>query len=440
MKQLSTLLLMLMVSCLCANAQSTRSVINSNRYLTFKDGQVVAIPEKYILKEELKAGICTLTLEGDTTFVYSTDDIASISNNYTGTHASLKSFEFTHADNDQVYKDVKATITEMEDTIIVSADVPVLGKRLRPSFTLSEGATMWVGNEQQVSGQSSQRFTSPVVYTLAQPKHWIYQVTEVTDEEDKETDDDNIENSTEGWIVTPVDISSITTTNAPSNNTEQRLENIWDNNWGTLYHSTWGDGYYKKLNWIDGGTWGDGITEWPYLEIELEEAIENFYFSYTTSSHNDRFPQGWYITAYNTNTGSWDKIGTLSQSEDNLPQSYLTEFSSNIYTLGEEYSHVRFELTKASYKNYMVISEFALFSCIKDESMARSSEKIVKKEFVPFGRPCKVSVKYLTDHATGEYKIPTIYVTFGDGVSWNSSQWIVPSVWTVLASGPTSTP
>ena len=425
MKQLSTLLLMLMVSCLCANAQSTRSVINSNRYLTFKDGQVVAIPEKYIISEKQDKDVCTLTLVGDTTFVYSSENILSISNNYTGTHASLKSFEFTHADNDQVYKDVKATITEMEDTIIVSADVPVLGKRLRPSFTLSEGATMWVGNEQQVSGQSSQRFTSPVVYTLAQPKCWIYQVSEIVEEEDNNNSGDNKQdNTTEGWTLTQVDIESTTTTNAPSNYSDEGLEHIWDNQIGTVFHSTWGSGYYQKLNWVEGGYWGDGITEWPYLEIELIETIDHFCFSYTTSNRNNRFPQGWYITAYNSYTGTWDKISTLSLSEDNLPMDYLTEYTSPVYALGEKYSRIRVELTQASHKNYMVISEFALFSCIKDESMARSSEKMVKKEFVPFGRPCKVNVKYLTDYATGEYKIPTIHVTFGDGVSWNSSQWI----------------
>jgi hypothetical protein len=44
--------------------------------------------------------------------------------------------------------------------------------------------------------------------------------------------------------------------------------------------------------------------------------------------------------------------------------------------------------------------------------------------FKPFGRPCEVNVKYLTDYATGDYKIPTVYITFGDGVSWDYNQWI----------------
>ena len=433
MKQIFTLVLFALFSMLNVSAEKTRGINNSIRYITLNDGQVIAIPEKYILDEAVINGICTLTLEGDTVFEYVTANVLNISNEYRGEPASISSFVFTHADNDQVYKDVTATITDSGDTIFVNADVPVLGKRLRPSFALSEGATMWVDGEQQVSGQSSHRFTTPIVYTLAQPKHWIYQLREIVDEkpgQDQEEDnkEDNTNSNTEGWDLTQVDMSMLTTTNAPSNRNGEGLESLWDNNISTFYHSTWGDGYYPKLNWVDGGYWGDGVTEWPYLEVELAETIENFCFSYTTSGQNNRFPQGWYITAYNVTTGEWDKIGTLSNIEDNLPQQYYQQYFSPVYSLGEDYSRIRIELTKASYKNYMVISEFALYSCTKSESLIRNDEEAEKEyvaEFVPFGRPCKVSVKYLTDHARGTYKIPTIYVTIGeDTTRWDYSNWI----------------
>ena len=433
MKQIFTLVLFALFSMLNVSAEKTRGINNSIRYITLNDGQVIAIPEKYILDEAVINGICTLTLEGDTVFEYVTANVLNISNEYRGEPASISSFVFTHADNDQVYKDVTATITDSGDTIFVNADVPVLGKRLRPSFALSEGATMWVDGEQQVSGQSSHRFTTPIVYTLAQPKHWIYQLREIVDEkpgQDQEEDnkEDNTNSNTEGWDLTQVDMSMLTTTNAPSNRNGEGLESLWDNNISTYYHSTWGDGYYPKLNWVDGGYWGDGVTEWPYLEVELAETIENFCFSYTTSGQNNRFPQGWYITAYNVTTGEWDKIGTLSNIEDNLPQQYCQQYFSPVYSLGEDYSRIRFELTKASHKNYMVISEFSLYSCTKSESLTRNDEEAEKEyvaEFVPFGRPCKVSVKYLTDHARGTYKIPTIYVTIGeDTTRWDYSNWI----------------
>lgn len=428
MKKIFTLILLALLPGVSIFANQTRGAENSIRYITLKDGQVIAIPEKYILDESVVNGICTLTLEGDTAFTYVQDNVLNISNEYAGTKAALQSFAFTHEANDQVYADVTATITENGDTIVVNADVPVLGKRLRPSFTASEGATMWVGNEQQVSGQSSQRFTSPVVYTLAQPKHWIYQLREVVEEVPEQDKEDNNTSSLEGWSLNQVDISQLTTTNAPSNYEGEGLESLWDNMPGTFYHSTWGYGSYLKLTWMNNGYWGDGITEWPYLEVELAESIENFCFSYTTSSQNDRFPQGWYISAYNATTGEWDKVGVLSDTEDNLPQMYLEQYFSPVYSLGEQYSRIRFELTKASYKNYMVLSEFALYSCTKAESETRNAEEQEKEyvaEFVPFGRPCKVSVKYLTDHATGQYKIPTVYVTIGgDTTRWDYSNWI----------------
>ena len=429
MKKIFTLILLALLPGVSIFANQTRGAENSIRYITLKDGQVIAIPEKYILDESVVNGICTLTLEGDTAFTYVQDNVLNISNEYAGTKADLQSFAFTHEANDQVYADVTATITENGDTIVVNADVPVLGKRLRPSFTASEGATMWVGNEQQVSGQSSQRFTAPIVYTLAQPKHWIYQLREVVEEvPEQDKEEDNNTSSLEGWSLNQVDISQLTTTNAPSNYEGEGLESLWDNMPGTFYHSTWGYGSYLKLTWMNNGYWGDGITEWPYLEVELAESIENFCFSYTTSSQNDRFPQGWYISAYNATTGEWDKVGVLSDTEDNLPQMYLEQYFSPVYSLGEQYSRIRFELTKASYKNYMVLSEFALYSCTKAESETRNAEEQEKEyvaEFVPFGRPCKVSVKYLTDHATGQYKIPTVYVTIGgDTTRWDYSNWI----------------
>ena len=429
MKKIFTLILLALLPGVSILADGTRGISGSIRYISLKDGQVVAIPEKYILNENVADGICTLTLEGDTTFSYSQGNVLSISDKYDYPYGKLLSFGYTHADNDQVYADVEAAITEKGDTVFVSADIPVIGKRLRPSFTLSEGSTLWVDGEQQVSGQSSQRFTTPIVYTLAQPKHWIYQLREVVEEvPEQDKEEDNNTSSLEGWSLNQVDISQLTTTNAPSNYEGEGLESLWDNMPGTFYHSTWGYGSYLKLTWMNNGYWGDGITEWPYLEVELAESIENFCFSYTTSSQNDRFPQGWYISAYNATTGEWDKVGVLSDTEDNLPQMYLEQYFSPVYSLGEQYSRIRFELTKASYKNYMVLSEFALYSCTKAESETRNAEEQEKEyvaEFVPFGRPCKVSVKYLTDHATGQYKIPTVYVTIGgDTTRWDYSNWI----------------
>ena len=402
MKKIFTLIALAMFSFVGSIAQETVTS-TAVRYIKTSDGQVVAIPEKYILSETQENGVCVLSLKGDKTFSYSIAN-ATVSGSYDVTAAKLLSFGFTNADNDQVYADVEATITEDGDTVFVEANVPVIGKRLRPSFTLNEGSTLWLDGVQQVSGQSSVRYTAPVVYSLVQPKHWIYEVAEG-------------EPVGQGWA--PLDISNVATTNAPSNHAhESDFPNIWDNSDVTFYHSTWGSGTYEKLNWIEGGYYGDGVTEWPYVEIKLTESLEKFYFSYTTSNQNNRFPQGWRVTAFNKSTGGWDEIGTLSMDGDNLPQTNLAKFNSPEYALGENYTALRFELTKASYKNYMVIADLSLYKFEKGTPATSVGD------FKPFGRPCKVNVNYLTDSATGEYKIPTIYITFGDGVTWDNTQWI----------------
>ena len=388
------------------------------RYITKSDGQVFAIPERYILEEKV-GDVYTLSLVGGETFEYSKTDL--VSDSYDVSSDSLFSFAFTHEDNDQVYADVEAAINDEGDTIVVTADVPVIGKRLRPSFTTSEGVAMWLDGVEQVSGQSSLRFDAPVTYTLARPGHWIYEVKTVETEEtipDSELAD--------SWVRTKMDISEVTTTNAPSNYYPQGdLSNLWDNEHASYFHSTWGSGAYEKLYWYEGGYYGDGVTEWPYVQIELTETLENFCLSYITSNQNNRFPQGWRITAWNKSTEAWDEIDELTLNDDALPQTNLTEFITPVYELGESYTAIRLELTAASYKNYMVIGDLSLYKC--EEIVEEPSEPEVPEvisSFKPFGRQCEVNVKYLTDYATGGYKIPTVYITFGDGVTWDKTQWI----------------
>ncbi len=176
MRQLFILISLLFFPTLL-HAQEESVVTDAIRYIFMTDGQVIAIPEKYIQDEVTEDGVCVLSLKGGVTYTYAVSDVLDITDSYEFAELSLNSFRFTHEDNDQVYADVDAVISDDGDIIRVTADVPVIGKRLRPSFTLSDGATMWVDGVQQVSGQSSQRFTEPLLYTLAAPNHWIYDVT-----------------------------------------------------------------------------------------------------------------------------------------------------------------------------------------------------------------------------------------------------------------------
>lgn len=398
MKRISSFFLMLVFSALSLLAQ------DAIRYISYSDGRVYAIPQKYILNETEESGVVTLTLEGDATFTYNVNEV-TVSEEFNSTiNPTLTSYGFTNADNDQVYTDVEATITEDGDRIVVNADVPVIGKRLRPSFELSEGVSLWLGGEKQKSGVSSHRFEEPIVFTLAPENHLMY--TEMKTESVQE----------EWQIIDP----STAYTNAPSNGNDGKvLSNLWDNNPGTIFHSTWGDGPYTQLYWTDGGYWGDGVTEWPYVEINLPEGTDNFRFEYTTADYNERLPYGWHITAKAKDTEEWETIATLQLYEDNLPMQTYTPYKSEVYSLEKEYTAVRLELTQAAYKNYMVLSDLAFYTRKKNDTPLPK-----EMAFVPFGRECEVNVKYLTDYATGTYKIPTVYLTFGDGVTWDDNQWI----------------
>lgn len=410
MKYILPIAMALLMPCASASAQNTGDTREANRYIIMKDGQVVAIPEKYILAEDEEDGVCTLTLEGDTTFTYGRDNVLQITGTYTAPKAEVLSFGFTHDANDQVYKDVEAIVTERGDSIFITADVPVIGKRLRPSFTLTEGASLWFGNEQQVSGQSSHRFTEHINYTLAMPKHWVYDCQYIEDETAEQ----------DKWRLEQFDISGRASTNAPSNY-DEGIDKLWDNNTSTFFHSTWGTGEHEKLTWVNGGTWGDGVTEWPYIEIELPEDMDAFCFEYTTSNQSSRIPLGWHISAKNKQTGNWETLGMLTEA-DNLPLGYGADYRSPVYDFGgTSYSAVRIELTNTMHKNYMVLAELRAYYCIPQE--LEPSGTFVKG-FKPFGRPCQVSVNYLTDRSTGEYNVPSVYITFGDGVTWDNTQWI----------------
>ena len=101
MKQFFTLLAVAMLSFAGVYAQNADAV----RYIQMNDGQVVAIPEKYILGEEEENGVCTLSLEGSQTFTYSLANVAGVTDSYDVTGYRLLSFGFTHDDNDQIYAD-----------------------------------------------------------------------------------------------------------------------------------------------------------------------------------------------------------------------------------------------------------------------------------------------------------------------------------------------
>ncbi|MCQ2197681.1 MAG: CotH kinase family protein [Bacteroidaceae bacterium] len=400
------------------------------RYFTLADGQLIVIPEKYIEGRSEENGIVTITLSGDTTFCYTKGKLVCEDTAYNGSLPQFESFKFNNKFNDQLYADADGVIDHEAGKI--DATVSCIGKRLTPSFKLPEGAKAYVGRIEQLSRVTRRRFEKDVTYTVAYPNNWIYRIDKVSNEVWSTPDDIN---TVEQWITTEVPLTeSMLSSNWASQEDDQKLGNLLDDNLGTCFHSNWS----SSNNWHEGSYYGDGETIWPYLQIELQEAIRYFKFSYITrdwEQNNGYAPQGFIIMG-SQDGSTWDELTTLDKEKDNLPLGMSQEYTSANILLGQAYKYLRFQLTESARKNYLVLSEFKLYSLAENPDYGKDIDDFVpeliapavyRKGFMPFGHDYKVHVDFLTDHPTGkfaEYNVPRIDITFGDGQTWDYNNWI----------------
>ena len=407
-------------SLLCLHAQEESKM----RYFTLDDGQMVVIPEHYILNRSEADGIVRLTLQGDTVFAFSKSKLASEDTVYNGTLPQFESFKFNNKFNDQLYTDALGAIDHEAGRIDLT--VGCIGKRLTPSFQLPEGAKAYIGTREQLSKVTRRRFDKPVTYTVAYPNNWIYRIEKVSDEVWSTPP----ESSEDAWIITPMALSSDRlSSNWPSLNASDWIGNLLDGNINTYFHSDWS----SSNDWHAGATYGDGTCTWPYLQIEMPEEVEHIQFSYTTrntDSNNGYAPLGFILQASHDGL-TWEEVTVISQ--DRLPVGGGKIYQSAVISLGGAYKYLRWQLTASSRKNYLVLSEFGLNKAVPNPDYGKDVEDFVpelispaqyRKAFMPFGTDYEVRVDFLADHPTGEYSVPRIDITFADGVSWNSSTWI----------------
>ncbi len=419
----------LVATCTVTVTEPQKEELGKLQFITFKDGQMVVIPEKYILSTTQEGDQVTLSLVGDTTFCYMAGNVASIDSIYNGSLPEIESYKFNNKFNDQLYEDAEGEIDHEAGTINVA--VSCIGKRLTPSFKLPEGAIAYIGGKEQHSKKTRLRFDQDYTYTVVYPKNWIYRIEKISDEVWSTPP----EETEEPWIITPIELTAdMLSSNWPSDNADQQLSNIIDGNRSTIFHSNWSG----SNNWNEGSYYGDGVTTWPYLQIEMAEPIENFQFSYVTrdyASNNGYAPQGFIIMG-SQDGELWDEVRTIDKEKDNLPIGAAMEYTSNIIEMGQPYKYVRFQLTESSRKNYLVLSEFSINKVEANPDYGKATEDFVpellvpaeyKHDFVPYGRDYKVHVDFLTDHPSGdysEYNVPRMDIWFGDEESWNSRNWI----------------
>ena len=385
------------------------------------DGSSIIFPTKYIEDRKEDGQFITFSLRGDTTVSLKKTRIVSETSEYQGELPEFESYKFNNKFNDQLFTDAEGVIDNVNHKVNVA--VGCIGKRLTPSFKLPDDVKAYVNGKRQYSKQTRLRFDKPVHYTLAYPEQYVYKVKKTKDEVW------SIPESEDEWISTKVDLTGdMFSTNAPSNQGEDP-KNMLDGNHNTIYHSTWGSGAYTPLTWYDGAYYGDGVSQWPYLQIELPETMENLKFEYITRSGNNNYAPLGLILQGSTNGTSWVNVKTFTADDDNLPITTDAIYTSPVIAWNTSYKYMRLQLTASQRKNYLVFSEFALYNVAENPDYQTSDPVLVspaeyKKGFEPYGTDYEVTVDFLTEHATTEYKVPRVDIWFGDSTTWNSSMWI----------------
>ncbi len=388
--------------------------------LTFfylSDTTMMAFPDEMVLMRDEDDDYIYLTMVGDTTYTIAKNHIVKETTEYEGELPVFESFKFNNKFNDQLFQDAIGEIDNDSNTINVSASV--IGKRLIPSFKTPDNTLTYSGGEIQSSKHSSMRFDKDKAYTLANKGEFVYKVVKVRDEEWYVPEPGD----TSRWISENIDLQADwLSTNAPSNQpASEGLAMMLDDDTSTIYHSTWGEGEHKKLNWFEGAYYGDGVSEWPYIQIDLPQTEQRVGFSYINRNADNRYPKG-LLFQVSEDGESWSDIREFTLEDDELPVTALGSWTSPAMDLKKGYSHFRLQLTDTFYKNYFVLSELRLYRQIDNPHRDTTKQDSIlvhpaeyKGSMKPYGRKYRVHVDFATDNSTADYNVPKIYINTTDG-------------------------
>lgn len=396
------------VSVFCAVAASgaaQEAQTGDSLFVYSKNGTADVFPAALLKGHASEEGQLRITLNNDSVVYYNESDLDSVrtSGPSLADLPVFTSFKFNNKYNAQVFTDVIATISGDR----ITASVGAIGKRLTPSFQLSEqGARVYVDGAEQESKVSRLRFDRDVVYTIARDGWRIMKHRLVQDEVWT-----NPSEATETATPIPLTIDMLST-NAPSNYEEtEGLAMLLDDNPNTFFHSTWGTGQYEKLP----------TDEYPYLQVDLAEDVQLIRFSYETRNDAARYPKSFLLQASFDGT-KWDDVKTLTQA-DGLPLGIGQTFMSQTIDLGNPYRYLRFVMTSASYKNYLAMASFSLYKVTVTDSGDEPtliSPAVYEYTWLPYGRDVTVSVDWLTDRATS---VPRIDLNIENGQMISSKDY-----------------
>ena len=260
-----------------------------------------------------------------------------------------------------------------------------IGKWLTASFQLSDDkAVVYVDTVLQESKVTRQSFADKVTYKVTYPGYNIVERVKIQDEiwTNPVVNGDTVEVNLTG---------SMLSTNKPSQQTNEGLENLLDGNPSTIFHSTWGSANNATLN----------VN--TYIDINLPEALENIQLYYKCRTETRGYnPLVWEI--YVSDDGNfWTLARTLDYTTDNMPTGgFGQEYTSPTISLGGSYSKIRILQTRGEYsKNHFVLSELRVYKVLEGstEEPVKIQDAVYENCRRPFGREYNVSVEWLTDNA-----------------------------------------
>ena len=380
------LLLTLLASFFCLSAQE-------NYYVYLTDGSVLGYPKEYVKSVKEDNQSWTLTLESDSVISWPASQVQEVSETAPD-YPQFTEFVLDDKRNDQLYRDVEATISADGVTATVSG----IGKYLTPLFTMDmAGAVAYVNGKEQESGVSRLRFADEVTYTLGHPNFARLSMEKISDEvwSDPETGTSEI-------ILTE---DMLSTNEPPASN--EGFANLFDENNSSIFHSRWESS-------------GANVSQPAYISVELPRSISEFQFWYVGRDNVKYDIFEWIIEA--SNDGYWWEEITTLDSDDGLPASRTGyEFTSPAINLGGEYRYLRFIASRVGHKNYLCLAELKLYEVtgVTSEPELLHPAKYAY-QMVPMGREVPVHINWLTDQATS---VPCIYIDIENGEMVSSKEY-----------------
>ena len=366
-------------------------------YVYLTDGSVLGYPKEYVKSVDNSGSRCILTLESDSVISWPSEQVLRV-NLITPDYPQFTEFVLDDKRNDQLYRDVEATISADGVTATVSG----IGKYLTPLFEMDmAGAVAYVNGKEQENGVSRLRFANDVVYTLSLPGYQRLSMEKISDEvwSDPETEVEEIK--LEEYMLS---------TNAPTSFSDESLGMMLDGDPGTIFHSTWSkDPVYE----VD-------LSKQVYVSVALPYAISDFKFHYIGRPQSGYNILEWRIEA--SNDGEiWDYITTIDENMGLPTDGSSVSYTSDVISLGSSYSYVRFVAVSSQYKNYLCLAELKLYEVtgVTSEPELLHPAKYAY-QMVPMGREVPVHINWLTDQATS---VPCIYIDIENGKIVSSKEY-----------------